>query len=259
MAPSMTATAATRSAGLLLNADDVVVHYWFRSSHQSLRDRFTRRAKQSPFQVIEAVKGVSLEIREGEVIGVVGANGSGKSSLLRALAGLQPVVSGQVLAVEQPVLLGVASVLKPALSGRRNIWLGCLALGLSRAQVRSLEDEIIAFSGLESAIDRPIRTYSSGMRARLHFSIATSVQPRILLLDETLSVGDESFRRRSAERLEQLRENAGAVVMVSHSLAEVERGATRVLWLHDGEVQLEGDPATVVAAYRSGDLQPEPQ
>lgn len=254
MAPSMTATAATHSPGLLLSAEDVFVHYRFRSSRQSLRDRFTRRTKHSPFEVIEAVKGVSLEVREGEVIGIVGANGSGKSSLLRALAGLQPVLSGEVVAVEQPILLGVASVLKPALPGRRNIWLGCLALGLSRGEVRALEEEIIAFSGLGSAIDRPISTYSSGMRARLHFSIATSVQPRILLLDETLSVGDESFRRRSAERLEELRKNAGAVVMVSHSLAEVERGATRALWLDDGEVQIEGEPATVVAAYRSGDV-----
>lgn len=143
--------------------------------------------------------------------------------------------------------------MKGNLSGRRNIVIGGLALGLSKREVESLSPSIIEFAGLEEAIDRPLRTYSSGMRARLQFSIATAVIPEILLLDEALAVGDKQFKERSKVRIEELRGAAGVVFLVSHSLGEITRSATRVIWIEKGEIVLDGEPKEVVSAYKRSD------
>lgn len=215
-----------------------------------LRDRIAGNATQT-FREINAVKDVSLTAYEEDVIGVIGRNGSGKSTLMKALAGLLPVTSGQVYATSQPTLLGVSAVLRPNLSGRRNIILGGLALGLTRKQIDAKTPEIVAFTGLNDFIDLPIRTYSSGMRARLYFAIATAVEPDILIVDEALSVGDEEFKQRSKHKIGEMRSRAGTVFIVSHSLSTITDLCNRAIWLDGGRIKKDGDAETVVADYRA--------
>lgn len=226
-----------------------VVYRAYEERRPGLRQLVSGGLRSRAYREIHAVNGVSLTAWPGEVIGVIGPNGSGKSTLLASIAGLLPATDGEVYARTQPTLLGVGAVLKPALSGRRNIVLGCLALGLTREQAADRLDEIIEFSGLGDFIGLPMRTYSSGMRARLQFAIATAVAPDILLIDEALAVGDRDFKHRSSERLEELRAAAGTVFLVSHSLNEVRKLATRALWLESGQVFREGIPTEVLDAY----------
>lgn len=218
-----------------------------------VRDVFTRRQPdgQRGGRVIHAVRGIDLVARRGESIGLVGRNGSGKSTTLQAMAGLLPVEEGDVLASSQPVLLGVGAALESNLTGRRNIELGLLALGLDREDAGDLVAEIAAFADLDEFIDLPLKTYSSGMRARLHFSIATAIRPEILMVDEALAVGDESFRKKSNARITELLEHAGTVFVVSHSLGSLLEMCTRVVWIDKGQVVQDGDPEEVIAAYRA--------
>jgi teichoic acid transport system ATP-binding protein len=192
----------------------------------SLRDLVLgRRGPRS--SEIHAVNGVSLEMRAGDLLGVIGSNGSGKSSLMRAIAGLIPLESGRI----------------------RNIMIGGLALGLSKATVEEKFDEIVDFAGLREFIDLPMRAYSSGMRARLLFSISTVVQPDLLLVDEALAVGDAAFKRRSQNRLQDMAEHAGTVIMVSHRLRIIRETCSRVIWLDKGTIRMDGDPDPVVDDY----------
>ncbi|MEM9465436.1 MAG: ABC transporter ATP-binding protein [Actinomycetota bacterium] len=200
---------------------------------------------------VHAVKGVSFQVRTGEALGIIGSNGSGKSSLVRAIAGLQSLSEGEIAVRGQVALLGVGAALKPALSGYRNVMLGGLAMGLSRDEIEAEIENVAEFSGIGDAMRRPMRTYSSGMRARLAFSIATIRVPDILLIDEALAVGDKAFRARSLERINQIREQAGTVVLVSHSLSEITASCSRAVWLERGELRAEGTPQEVVAAYES--------
>ena len=210
-----------------------------------VRSGFSGRSHKS----VRALRDVSFQVNHGEVVGIVGANGCGKSTLLSAIAGLLPLTSGDIRTSAQPVLLGVSSALKPGLSGRKNVTLGLLALGYAWPDVSRLRSEVIAFADLGESIDHPMRTYSSGMRARLHLAIATSIQPEILLIDEALAVGDKEFRGKSYARIDELRENAHAVLLVSHSLPEIERVAARCLWIADGELRADGPTADVLSAY----------
>lgn len=236
---------------LAIQATDVHVEYEiFEERRAALRQRMATRSGAGR-SVIHAVRGVSFEVREGDSIGIVGSNGSGKSTLLAAVAGLLPIRSGQILVSEEPKLLGVGATLIPAATGRRNIRLGCLALGMSEVQVDEDMDDIIAFTDLGEAIDRPLRTYSSGMRARLHFAIATSVQPRILLIDEALAVGDRKFKEKCAERIDGLLGAAGALLLVSHSAAELRTYCTRGMWIEQGLLRASGPLDEVIAAYEA--------
>ncbi len=216
-----------------------------------LREIVAQRGHRPSYREIKAVRGVDLVARQGESIGLIGHNGSGKSTLMQAVAGLLPVTAGAVYASSQPSLLGVSAALQPNASGRRNIVLGGLALGLTRAEIDERMPEVIRFTGLKDSIDLPLRTYSSGMRARLHFAIATSVEPEILLIDEALSVGDESFRRRSGRRINELRRRAGTIFLVSHSMESIIDTCSRCIWLHKGEMRADGDPEAVVEQYRA--------
>lgn len=232
---------------------DLHVHYHVGGrSRPRLKDLFTRNesVELDPSKVIHAVRGVDLVARRGEAIGLVGRNGSGKSTTLAALAGLLPPTSGEVLATSQPVLLGVGAALDSNLTGRRNIELGCLALGMDRDEIVDRIESIAEFSGLGRFVDLPLKTYSSGMRARLLFSVATSIEPEILLIDEALAVGDEAFRRKSEGRIEELLASAGTVFIVSHSLPTIVEECTRVAWIDEGKVRLDGDPEDVVAEYK---------
>ncbi|MCW2612939.1 MAG: teichoic acid transport system ATP-binding protein [Actinomycetota bacterium] len=200
---------------------------------------------------VSALRGVSMVAREGESIGVVGRNGSGKSTFLRTIAGLTVPTRGRVLADGVPVLLGVSAALMPNLSGRRNVILGGLAMGLSRDEVEARFDEVVELAGIGTAINRPMRTYSSGMSARLSFAIASSARPHVLLIDEALNTGDVEFRDRSQERMDELRAHAGTVFLVSHSLPTIADICTRVLWIDKGQLRVDGPTEKVVGAYRA--------
>lgn len=206
-------------------------------------------SKKMELREVHAIKGVSFTIYEGESVGIIGSNGSGKSSLMTALAGLTPLASGSVYAKVRPNLLGVGAVLLPALSGEKNILLGGLAMGFSRKTINGMSKEISQFAGIDEFIGFPMRTYSQGMSARLRFAIAASQDHEILIIDEALAVGDQEFRNRSEARMREMRENAGTVFLVSHSMKSILDTCTRVLWIEKGELRMDGDPKKVVGAY----------
>ncbi len=230
--------------------DHVDVDYRiYTDSQPKLRKLFVGDTSQREFRTIHAVKDVSFVTYPGEAIGIVGHNGSGKSTLLRSLAGLLPPTNGRVYARSTPVLLGVAAALQADVSGRRNVVIGGTALGVPRAELEEKFDDIVAFAGVEDFIDLPLRAYSSGMKARLQFAIATAHTPEILMVDEALAVGDRKFRERSTTRIRGMMADAGTVFLVSHSMSSVREICTRVLWLDHGVLVADGDPDEVVDAY----------
>lgn len=234
-----------------VRAENVHVRYRvYEDVTRSLRSMFATAGRGRRHRHVHALKGVTFEAHAGEVIGVIGANGSGKSTLMRAIAGLLPVSEGAVYARSIPMLLGVGAVLNKALSGRRNIVLGGLALGLTRAEVLERESAIIEFAGIQQAIDRPMNTYSSGMKARLQFAISAAVEPDILIIDEALSVGDRDFKRKSQQRIRELRDRAGTVFIVSHGMKSIRVTCSRVLWIDDGILKADGPPEVVIPLYR---------
>jgi teichoic acid transport system ATP-binding protein len=235
-----------------LVVEDVHVSYRvYEDRRMGLKQYVANGFRGRGVRVIDAVRGVSFTVEEGESLGIVGPNGAGKTTLLTAVAGLLPVNSGRIRARRLPSFLGVRPVLKPTLSGARNVYLGCLALGMSKAEIDERFDEIVEFTELQDSIDLPLRAYSSGMRARLQFAIATAVTPDILLIDEALAVGDRAFRRKSAERIDEIRAASGAVILVSHSISEIEKSCNRVIWIDQGKMQADGPPGEVLRAYEA--------
>lgn len=213
------------------------------------RSLATLRHKQTA--TVVALDGVSFEVAKGEAFGVVGRNGAGKSTLMRVLAGtLRPDDGKAILSGRASTLLQLGVGFNPELSGRRNVYLGALAGGLRKAQVDELFDRIVAYSEIGEAIDRPLKTYSSGMFSRLAFAVGIHLNPEILLLDEILSVGDESFREKSMLAMRDLLARAGTIVYVSHALPSVADFCDRVMWLENGQVRTIGPAEEVVAEYR---------
>lgn len=234
--------------------DDLSVDYQVYATGKRAKTE-TKALRRGPSlrqaRTVHALKGVSFTAHEGDSIGVVGHNGSGKSTLLRAIAGLTPATRGVVYADGHPALLGVNAALINDLSGERNVILGGLALGMTPEEIRARYDEIVEFSGIGTAIDLPMATYSSGMGARLRFAIAASASHRVLLVDEALAVGDAAFRRRSEERIRELREQAGTVFLVSHSMGTIRETCTRALWVDHGELRADGPVDDVVREYEA--------
>jgi ABC-type polysaccharide/polyol phosphate transport system ATPase subunit len=200
-------------------------------------------------KTVPALRGVSFTANEGETIGVVGHNGSGKSTLFRAMSGLLPTSAGSIWAADRPVLLGVNAALMPQLSGENNIKLGLLAMGFTAQEAADRVDEIADFAELNDFITHPMRTYSSGMGARLRFAIASAKAHSILLVDEALAVGDRRFKLKSEERIRGLRDSAGLVMIVSHSVGSLKDTCERSLWIHKGELRADGPTKDVVAEY----------
>ncbi|MYU52582.1 ATP-binding cassette domain-containing protein [Streptomyces sp. SID7805] len=239
-------------------ADDVHIVYKVhgagsgRGSAVSALSRLARRTAAAGTREVHAVRGVTFVARKGEAIGLIGSNGSGKSTLLRAVAGLLPPASGRVYTHGQPSLLGVNAALMNDLTGEKNVVLGGLAMGLSREEVRERYQDIVDFSGIDEKgdfISLPMRTYSSGMAARLRFSIGAARNHDVLLIDEALATGDRAFQRRSEERIRELREEAGTVFLVSHNNNSIRDTCDRVLWLEKGELLMDGPTEEVLAAY----------
>ncbi|MHC6176471.1 ABC transporter ATP-binding protein [Glutamicibacter sp. X7] len=232
--------------------DDLHVKYQVYSSGKAVGNAGARRLLQSKvrgLRTVHALKGISFVAYENESIGIIGSNGSGKSTLLKAITGLTPPADGAVYATSRPSLLGVGAALIPDLSGDKNITLGGLALGYNRQQVENMREEITKFAELQDFIDLPMRTYSSGMGARLKFAIAASKQHDILIVDEALAVGDAKFRKRSEAKIREIRENAGTVFLVSHSMNSIRQTCNRVIWIEKGVQKMDGDPDTVIKAY----------
>lgn len=239
---------ATETRQPVVVVDGVDIIYKVYASGKRANKWNAGTAKQK-LREVHAVKNVSFTVYKGETIGIIGTNGSGKSSLLRSIAGLTPPTNGAVFASARPVLLGVGAVLMPSLSGEKNIMLGGLAMGYSKKETAELAPAITEFAGLEEFIDLPMRTYSSGMSARLRFAIAASRNHDILIIDEALSVGDQQFRKRSEARMREMRDTAGTVFLVSHSIKSILDTCSRVIWLEKGVLKMDGDPLEVCKAY----------
>ncbi|WP_425547183.1 ABC transporter ATP-binding protein [Arthrobacter humicola] len=206
--------------------------------------------KQSKAVEVTALKELSLVVEHGESVGIIGRNGSGKSTLLKLVGGQVPPTSGAVYATSTPVLLGVNAALLPGLSGDENIVLGCLAMGMSRRQIDEKYDAIVDLSGLEDAIHMPMKSYSAGMASRLRFAIAASIDPEILIIDEALNTGDAQFKDRTRKRMMELLDQAGTVFLVSHSMATISDLCNRAIWIDQGELISDGEPAAVIKWYR---------
>ena len=207
--------------------------------------------KKSKLEVYEALKGISFKVKKGEIMGIVGKNGSGKSTLLRAIAGIFSADSGSIeLESDSVSLLSIGVGFQKKLSGRENIILSGMLLGFSEQEVRDKMDEIIEFANLGKFIDMPVKTYSSGMYSKLAFSITAVLETDIMLIDEVLSVGDAKFKKKSYKKMQELiMDENRTVVIVSHSTETLEKLCTSLLWLHEGEIKMQGDTKTVLDAY----------
>jgi ABC-type polysaccharide/polyol phosphate transport system ATPase subunit len=216
----------------------------------TLKDLFVHRGRTDAHDVV-ALSHVSLGIAPGEAVGLVGRNGSGKSTLLRIAAGIIKPSSGRVAATGRiGSLLELGAGFHPDFSGRENVFLNGSIQGLPRRQIRERFDEIVAFAELEHAIDRPVRTYSSGMYMRLGFAIAAFLDADILLLDEVFAVGDEAFQRKCFGRIFEFKQRGGTIVFVSHDAAAVERLCERAVLLEHGEVVFDGPAHEAIVRYR---------
>ena len=202
-------------------------------------------------RVVRALNEINVDVHYGTVLGIIGSNGAGKSSLMRVISGIVPPTQGRVEvfgSVSTLLALGVG--FNPSMTGRDNVYLGGLAAGMSRDEIDRNFDAIADFSELGEAIDAPMRTYSSGMYARLAFSVAAVVEPDILIIDEALSTGDAKFKEKSLNRIKELRTSDRALILVSHALATIEDICNEVIWLNKGKLMMRGKPSEVIAAYR---------
>lgn len=235
-----------------ITVDDVAKHFrLYHERNQSLKAAVMRGGRAS-YEEFWALDGVSFHVEEGTTFGLVGENGSGKSTMLKCLARILRPDRGSI-EVEGKVsaLLELGAGFHPELSGRENVYLNGSILGLSKKQLEARFDEIVDFAGIERFIDMPVKNYSSGMYVRLGFSIAINVDPDILLVDEVLAVGDEQFQRRCLERVSELREQGKTIVVVTHSLNTVRNLCDAALWLDHGKVRALGSAGEVADAYLS--------
>jgi ABC-2 type transport system ATP-binding protein len=224
----------------------------------SLKEYAIRRAqRRMSYDEFEALDDVSIEVLPGETVGIVGRNGAGKSTLLRLIARVMPPTAGRVVVEGRTApLLELGLGLHGELTGRENVMLQGALLGFSRSKMKKRLERIVEWAELEEFIDAPIRTYSTGMTARLAFSVATDVDPDILLVDEALAVGDERFRMKCRDRMESFRRAGKTVILVSHDLEQVRSNCRRAIWIHEGHAVRDGDSASVTGAYHEWSLQP---
>lgn len=239
---------------VVIKLEDVSMH--FKSPKEkinSLKQFIVKKLKkQIVYEEFVALNHLNLEIKKGEVVGFVGLNGAGKSTLLKVISKVQKPTYGKVTVKgEISPLLELGAGFDADLTGRENIILNGLILGYSKQYILEKMDEIIAFAELEDFIDVPIKNYSSGMKARLGFAIATIKTPQILIVDEILSVGDGKFRKKSEEKMMSLIASNATVLFVSHSLSQIRRLCTRVVWLEKGQVKMMGDTKEICDLYEA--------
>ena len=221
----------------------------YRDKGSSLKDYIVTRGRGS-FEWHEVLRGISFGVRPGEAVGIIGENGSGKSTLLKLLSRIMYPDSGEIeMRGRVSALIELGAGFHPDMSGRENIYTNAAIFGLNRREIDSRLDKIIEFSGLEDAIDAPVRTYSSGMYMRLAFSVAINVDADILLVDEILAVGDAAFQAKCFNKLREIKSAGTTIVIVSHALGQIEQICDRSIWIKDGLIAAEGNPAEVNMQY----------
>jgi ABC-type polysaccharide/polyol phosphate transport system ATPase subunit len=232
--------------------DNVVQRFRvIRERPDTLREVFTRLfSRNSRVYDFDALKGINFTIRDGEAVGIVGRNGSGKSTTLKIIAGVYRPTSGRVVVSGRVApLIELAAGFHGDLTGRENIVLNGLLLGLSRREIMASEDRIIGFAALGDFIDSPVKQYSSGMYMRLGFAVATEVDPDILLIDEILAVGDAEFQQKCMARIEEFRQRGKTIVLVSHTAATIRQLCPRAIFLDGGTIVADGPAEEVLAKY----------
>jgi ABC-type polysaccharide/polyol phosphate transport system ATPase subunit len=218
---------------------------------QMTRKLFSRNGSRPDDQLFWALNDVSFQVEEGEVLGIIGHNGAGKSTILKLLSKVSFPTSGQIRTQgRMAALIELGAGFHPDLSGRENIYLNGSILGLTRQEIDAQFSDIVEFAGLERFIDTPVKRYSSGMYVRLAFAVAAHVRADLLLVDEVLSVGDMAFQQRCMEKMSELRDSGTTIVFISHNLWSVEIFCERVLLLRAGQIVAEGDPPEVIGIYR---------
>lgn len=227
------------------------LHISYRGLKKFSIKRSLFKGKKSSVEIFEAVKGISFEIEKGKILGFIGKNGSGKSTTLRALAGIFSPDAGSIdLHGNSVSLLSIGVGFQPKLTGQENIYLAGMLLGFSEQQIREKEEEIIEFADIGDFIYKPVKTYSSGMYSKLAFAITAVLETDIMLIDEVLSVGDATFQKKSYSKMRELISDANrTVVIVSHSLATIKELCDEVLWLHEGKIKKIGSPSEVIPEY----------
>lgn len=207
--------------------------------------------KKTEVEEFQAVKNVSFTVPKGEILGIIGKNGSGKSTMLRALAGVFNPDSGTIdLKGNKVSLMAIGVGFQKAVTGRENILLSGMLLGFSEKEIREKMPEIIEFADLGKFIDKPVKTYSSGMHSKLAFAITAILETEIMLVDEVLSVGDAKFKKKSNKKMKELISNKDrTVIIVSHSIGTLKKLCNKVMWMHEGEIKMIGDPKEVLDQY----------
>lgn len=248
---------AKNSPSSCIEVTDAVLRYpigpYRRGSLKSSMMRlFGHRDPAAKVEFVTALRGIDLTIHDGERVGIIGRNGSGKSSLLRALAGVYPLQSGKIhVRGSIGTLLDISLGFETESTGRENIYNRGYAMGLTTSELKEHEAEIIKFADLGDFIDLPMRTYSTGMFVRLGFSISTQFTPDVLLVDEVFGAGDASFGRRAHHRMQSITERAGIVVMVSHDLATLSTNCDRAVWLDNGRIIFDGPVEHTLERYQA--------
>ena len=232
-----------------IEVKDLVISYQ-NQKKTSIKKTLLHLKRQKPDRFV-AVKGISFYVREGEILGIIGKNGSGKSTTLNALAGIFSPDSGSIdLNGHSISLLSIGVGFIREMTGRENITLSGMLLGFTEEQVKAKEQEIIDFAEIGEFIDMPVRTYSSGMYSKLAFSITAILETDIMLIDEVLSVGDQKFKKKSYEKMKSLISNKDrTVVIVSHSIETLKQLCDTVMWMHEGQIKRIGDPDEVLDEY----------
>ena len=234
---------------LAIDARQVSKKFALGTHHKSLKDRLTASRSRDGGE-FWAVRDVSVEVPRGSMLGVIGHNGSGKSTFLRTLCGIYRPTTGEIRVRGRiTALLELGAGFHAELSGRENVYMNGAVVGLSSDYMDEVMGDIVAMADIGSFIDAPVDTYSSGMRARLGFAVSVQLQPEILLADEITAVGDITFKEHGARRMKELRERGVTIVQVSHSLPKLQDACDQILWLHHGETMALGDPDEVIAEY----------
>lgn len=236
---------------------DDVKKYYKKYAHKhkflTLKSAFVNRTLFSDLkkdETFEALRGVSFRVPEGKTLSIIGENGSGKSTLLKLLAGISQPTSGKIITEGRiSALIELGAGFHPEISGRENIFINGIILGLTKKKIQEKYEEIVKFAELEEFIENPVKTYSSGMHMRLGFSIAINVDPEILLIDEVLAVGDASFVPKCLDKINEFKRKGKTIIFVSHDLSTVERISDEVIWLKEGKIEKQGYPKRVTDAY----------
>lgn len=237
-----------RKKQVAITVDNLKINY------RSLKKTSIRKSwnkKRKKVEVFEALKGISFEVKEGKILGIIGKNGSGKSTMLRAIAGIFSPDEGKIdLHGNSISLLSIGVGFNNKLSGYENIYLSGMLLGFSEEEIKKKESEIIEFADIGEFIYKPVKTYSSGMHSKLAFAITAILETDIMLIDEVLSVGDARFKEKSYNKMKELiSDEHRTVIIVSHNLGTIKELCDEVLWLNDGEIKMQGKAEKVIPKY----------